>query len=81
MNTVFRLVCLEKNGVLGDLGMSISELCDGCNHLDYNLACAAFPDGIPQEILSGHFDHHNPWPDADNPKDHGIRFEPITEGA
>jgi hypothetical protein len=33
--------------------------------------CAAFPDGIPQDIAEGAFDHANP-----HAGDHGIRFEP-----
>lgn len=40
--------------------------------------CKAF-DAIPDEILSGYFDHRNPYPNAENPTDNGIRFEPISE--
>lgn len=36
--------------------------------------CAAFPDGIPIEILQGG-DHREPWPG-----DHDIRFE-LKDGA
>lgn len=33
-------------------------------------ACAAFPDGIPQKIINGRFDHRKPYPG-----DHGIRYQ------
>jgi len=32
--------------------------------------CDAFPDGIPQEIIDGDFDHSKPYPG-----DNDIRFE------
>ena len=34
------------------------------------LPCAAFPDGIPDEILSDRIKHDRPYPG-----DHGIQFE------
>lgn len=48
--------------------------CHLCSHLATNggMTCAAFPDGIPWEILSGAFDHRRPHPD-----DRGIRYEAI----
>ena len=39
-----------------------------------NWTCEAFPDGIPDKILSWQWDHINPYPG-----DHGIRFAPIEE--
>jgi len=51
--------------------------CFACQHLqDYEgkLTCRAFPEGIPDEILSGDFDHSNAY-EGDN----GIRFEPLEE--
>ncbi|MCC7494988.1 MAG: hypothetical protein IT204_21750 [Fimbriimonadaceae bacterium] len=50
-------------------------LCCFCRHANALGAdafhCAAFPDGIPPEILIGGFDHRAPHPD-----DSGVRFEP-----
>ena len=44
-------------------------ICD----LDYP-PCEAFPQGIPEEIWVGEFDHTKPYPG-----DNGIRFEPKDE--
>lgn len=50
--------------------------CVACSHLDRQepeaAACDAFPEGIPQEIYTNHFDHHNPYPG-----DHGVHFDLI----
>jgi hypothetical protein len=43
---------------------------------DAVLYCEAFPDGIPEAIEEGRFDHINPFPG-----DHGIRFESFPDAA
>ena len=50
-----------------------------CKHFWGIDACAAFPEGIPGAIRLGQFDHTEPYPNAENPKDNGIRFEPVED--
>lgn len=55
--------------------------CLSCKHFDRTpgatkLTCAAFPEGIPDVIAFEGRSHHRPYPG-----DHGIRFEPMREGA
>jgi hypothetical protein len=45
--------------------------CATCKHAKPDLACKAFPDGIPAAILTGAFDHTEEYPG-----DGGIRYEP-----
>lgn len=55
-----------------------TEACYVCKHLfeglrggpQYNYKCNAFPNGVPEQIYQGKFDHRNSYPD-----DKGIRFE------
>lgn len=57
--------------------MTLSPQCFDCRHFDWSsqvAICAAFPEGIPGEILTDEFDHRKP-----HPGDHGIRFEPAKE--
>ena len=54
----------------------ISPLCVGCRHFkgfdvsQDSYTCAAFPRGIPIEILTWKVEHRKPYPG-----DHGILFE------
>lgn len=54
--------------------MSQSDQCVGCAHYLGNLECEAFPDGIPDEIITGLHDHRQPYEG-----DGGIRYEPIPK--
>lgn len=49
--------------------------CAGCINYKKSLKCAAFPDRIPEDILTVRFDHSEPYKG-----DHGIRFEPAHKG-
>ena len=59
-------------------------LCPMCKHVisfiaTENITCRAFPEGIPEVFVQGELAHTEPYPDADNPQDNGIRFEPIED--
>lgn len=52
--------------------------CVECRHYhdnSENFSCKAFPNGIPEDILNGDFDHREEYP-----HDNGIRFEPMEAG-
>ncbi len=58
------------------LGMMADPQCDYCKHVDrarmykQGYYCAAYPDGVPDEILSNAVDHAEAYAG-----DHDIRFE------
>ena len=47
---------------------------ENCEKYIGSFECLAFPDGIPDAILTGEHDHREPYPG-----DNGIRFEPIQD--
>lgn len=53
-------------------------ICESCARVgpgpEGGFACAAFPDGIPEEIYPGGFDHRQPFPG-----DNGVRWELSSE--
>ena len=54
-------------------------ICHGCKHVDRNslrgpLRCAAFPEGIPQEIVENKFLHRNAYPG-----DSGLLYEVMPQ--
>jgi hypothetical protein len=54
-----------------DIAIEMVTPCSTCRHLYADaFSCAAFPDGIPEEILLGEHQHKTPF-DGDN----GIRYE------
>jgi hypothetical protein len=52
----------------GDL--QVLGMCLACIHKKPANACAAFPNGIPEEITWGDFDHRQEYPG-----DGGVRFQ------
>lgn len=49
----------------------IGTQCPRCKHYQGDLKCEAFPRGIPEEIITGEFDHTETYEG-----DRGIRYEP-----
>ena len=69
--TIATQVRAESNGIIGDAFIQISERCLNCKFLrNPPLTCEAFINGIPNEILSGDFDHIEEFEG-----DQGIIFE------
>jgi hypothetical protein len=58
--------------------IGIEPICLKCKHFQGELSpigfgCAAFPDGIPAQIMSSLYDHREPYPN-----DNGILFAVIA---
>ncbi|EGW55178.1 hypothetical protein QQ73_12980 [Candidatus Endoriftia persephone str. Guaymas] len=53
----------------------VSKQCMNCLHridsVEGSLICLAFPDGIPEAIVTGEVDHSRPYPG-----DNGFQYEP-----
>ena len=52
-----------------------NPLCNNCKQYTGYANCKAFPEGIPDDILTGEFDHTKKHPEQKN----DILFEPITK--
>ena len=48
-----------------------SPICNRCAHYYGRARCKAFPERIPNDIIDGKADHHEPYPG-----DRGVRFKP-----
>lgn len=55
--------------------MEADIICIDCKYLLKGLICRAFPNGIPDEIISGENDHSKPLPEQKN----DVVFEPKYE--
>lgn len=58
-------------------GKYLDAKCFYCKNLVFNPAeffCSAFPDGIPEKILTGEFDHSKKYPGQGN----DIVFDPVN---
>lgn len=62
----------DNNRIIAHMPVTISEQCATCKNWTIALSCRAFPDGIPDEILSGEVDHSKSYPG-----DSGILYDPI----
>ena len=55
--------------------MPKSEQCLTCIHYQFDKTCAAFPKGIPDEVITGEHDHKYAYKG-----DNGIRWERFPLG-
>lgn len=62
----------RDDGIHPEGTVTQSYQCVSCVHYLGGGECYAFPAGIPEAIMSGRFDHSEPYPE-----DQGIRFEKI----
>ena len=63
---------LRVNRFLGPWRMSHLQ-CLMCEHYQFSKRCAAYPEKVPSEIISGHVDHSEPYAG-----DNGITFKELN---
>ena len=61
---------LQERWAEEDKGFVVLTPCATCRHRITGLTCAAFPNGIPQIVLTGTEQHRTPLPG-----DNGIQYE------
>lgn len=81
---MFKKILAQKEDPVGSLpeqpdgpaGYEVKNQCFHCRWLNREnpLSCSAFPDGIPNIILLGEFDHTAPF-DLEGVSDGGLTFE------
>ena len=54
--------------------MPHSNQCLECLHYQGLGTCEAYPERIPEAIITGEHDHREPYPG-----DNGVRFEPMVD--
>ena len=65
------------DGFVADIPMKITDQCLSCIRLHRDLLrCDAFPEGLPENIRQGKFDHTEPYDG-----DHGVQFSPRKKEA
>lgn len=58
---------------MNDIGQNTLGQCATCKHMiPFSLKCKAFPNGLPEAIRQGRWDHREPF-EGDN----GILYEPV----
>lgn len=58
-----------------DVGDMVISSCITCKHkAKTRIVCNAYPQGIPEELLTGKVVHKTPYKG-----DHGIQYEPIKQ--
>ena len=79
MKTKQVIIPAYGDNVIGDALIDMSIQCLACDNLNNNMTtCKAFPKGIPEKILVGHWDHIISFRDKKY-NDNGILFKRIEE--
>ena len=72
IKTQTKTIQLVAGGATTSIPVEVSEQCLRCKRLKQDfITCSAFPEGIPEEIITGKFDHQKPFGG-----DGGKRYQP-----